>query len=98
MEVRPNKVYVIPSSAPDAGSLGDFPFGLTDHAEEAFQRSRDKAVLRLTESTLSKDADDFDDLLTEEIEAQLKDDSPEWLTEAVKALKNPKQRDEEPHP
>ena len=48
MEVRPNKVYVIPSSAPDAGSLGDFPFGLTDHAEEAFQRSRDKAVLRLT--------------------------------------------------
>ena len=50
-EVRPNSVYVIPCSAPDVSSLGDF-IGtcLPTTREEAFQRSRDKALLRLPDS------------------------------------------------
>ena len=44
----PNKVYVIPCSAPDVSSLCDFIGEIpSDYAPEAFQRSRDKALLRL---------------------------------------------------
>src|SRR6202034_4610801 len=58
--VTPKDVYVIPCSAPDVSALGDFPTDTpTDFAEEAFQRSRDKALLRLIDSTLTKDIDDF---------------------------------------
>jgi len=96
--VRPNAVYIVPTSAPGAEQLGDFPFGLTDHGDEAFQRSRDKAVLRLTESRLSNDADDFDDRLTEEIRSGLSEDSPDWLKHAIEYLANPKNRTEEQYP
>jgi CRISPR-associated endonuclease/helicase Cas3 len=97
-EIEPNNVYVIPCSAEGTESLGDFPFGLSDYAEEAFQRSRDKPLLRLTESKLDENDDDFEDLLFQEIQSQLKDDSPAWLKIAVEALTNPKRRDVEPHP
>ena len=97
-EIIPNDVYVISCSAEGAESLGDFPYGLIDYAEEAFQCSRDKAVLRLIDSPLTDDAEGFDILLTEQIQAQLKADSPEWLTKAVVELANPKRRDWERHP
>ncbi|MFL5245242.1 MAG: type I-U CRISPR-associated helicase/endonuclease Cas3 [Gemmataceae bacterium] len=98
-EITPNDLYVIPCSAQGTESLGDFPFGLTDYAEEAFQRSRDKAVLRLTESTLSEDEEDFDDQLKEQIQANLQDESPDWLKLAVAFLTDPKKaRTVEKHP
>ena len=97
--VTPSDVYVIPCSASDVSALADFPSDTpTDFAEEAFQRSRDKALLRLTESGLSEDADDFDNQLTEQIQAKLADDSPAWLKRAVGALANSEVRVVEPHP
>jgi CRISPR-associated endonuclease/helicase Cas3 len=96
--IKPDDVYVIPCSADGAEALGDFPFGLTDCAEEAFQRSRDQALLRLLNVKLSDEADEFDELLTARIQAVLKDDSPDWLKRAVAELTNPKRRDVEPHP
>ena len=61
-EVRPNRVYVIPCSAPDLSPLGDFigepP---SDYAEEAFQRSRDKAVPASARiDAIPEDAEDFE--------------------------------------
>jgi CRISPR-associated endonuclease/helicase Cas3 len=97
-DVTPNDVYVVPCSAPGTESLGDFPYGLIDYAEEAFQRSRDKPVLRLIDAPLREDADNFDGLLTEQIQRQLKEDSPDWMKCAVEALTNPKHRDVDPHP
>jgi CRISPR-associated endonuclease/helicase Cas3 len=97
-DVTPNGVFVLPCTAPGADLLGDFPFGLTDYAEQAFQRSRDKPVLRLPPSYLTRDADDFDDLLTGEIQDLANDDSPEWLKQATRALANPRRREVEAHP
>lgn len=97
-DVTPECVYVLPCDADGAGTLGDFPYGLTDYAEPAFQKSRDKAILRLNPSKLSEDAEEFDELLTEEINTRQTDDSPDWLRRAVAALVNPKKRDVEPHP
>lgn len=91
-------VYVVPCSADDANLLGDFPFGLTDYAEEAFQKSRDRALIRLLGSTLSNEADDFEASLTDEMEALVTNDSPQWLKRAVAAMQNAKQRESEPHP
>ena len=98
-DVTPNDLYLIPCDAPDVSALGDFPaLPPTDDAEEAFVRSRDKAILRLTASKLSGDADDFDDRLTEEIQARLVIDSPDWLKCAIEELAKPKRREVEPHP
>ncbi|VTS06208.1 type I-G CRISPR-associated helicase/endonuclease Cas3g [Tuwongella immobilis] len=95
--IHASAVYVIPISE-DARELGDFPYGLTDYAEEAFQRSCDKAVLYI-EKTIDKEADDFDDQLTEAILARITPaPTPEWLTRAVNALQNPRHRLEEKHP
>jgi CRISPR-associated endonuclease/helicase Cas3 len=97
--VTPNDVYVIPCSAPDVSALGDFlSESPTDLAEEAFQRSRDKALLRLVPLTLTEDADEFEEQLTAKIVAKLLDDSPGWLKQAVEALIEPKNREVEPHP
>jgi CRISPR-associated endonuclease/helicase Cas3 len=97
-EITPDNLYVIPCTAEGAATLGDFPFGLTDHAEEAFQRSRDKALLRLPGSTLSDDAEEFDALLTAEIQARLRANSPSWPDAASTDLLDARRRDVEPHP
>jgi CRISPR-associated endonuclease/helicase Cas3 len=97
-DVSPADTYVVPCSAVDAESLGDFPFGLVDHAQEAFQHSRDKAILRMRESKLSDDAETFVELLTAEIQALLTDEAPDWLRRAINSLSNPKQREVDPHP
>lgn len=102
-KINPNEVYVIPCSAEGAESLGDFPFGLTDYAEEAFQRSRDKALLRLPDLLIPEDTERAEAaiLVTEAIQAiedKLADDSPDWLKLAVASLKNPKTREVDRHP
>ncbi len=96
-EVRPNSTYVVPSDAPDAVRLGDFPFGLTDRAEEAFLRSRDKALVRLVGSALSEEGDDFDAALTAVVEARLAGEAG-WPEEAVEHLTDPRRREVAPHP
>jgi CRISPR-associated endonuclease/helicase Cas3 len=97
-QVTPEDLYVIPCSAQDTHQLGDFPYGLTDDAEQGYQRSRDKALLRLTESKLIEDDQDFDAALTGEIEGLLNANSPEWLKLAVNELVEPKGREVEAHP
>jgi CRISPR-associated endonuclease/helicase Cas3 len=49
-QVMPGDLYVLQiTSDADLSSLGDFPEGLpTDQGDEAFQRARDRVVLRLT--------------------------------------------------
>lgn len=97
--VTPNDVYVIPCSAPDVGTLGDFPADVpVDYAEEAFQRSRDTALLRLLDASLDDSDDGFEDQLTEDIQATLSDHSPAWLNRAVGDLTHPKNRYVERHP
>jgi CRISPR-associated endonuclease/helicase Cas3 len=102
-EATPNDVYVIPCSADEAQSLGDFPFGLTDYAQEAFLRSRDKALLRLPDLQIPDDTDGADAaaLVTEAIlavERTVTADSPDWLQLAVEALKSPDNREVDRHP
>lgn len=91
-------VYIVPTSAEGTANLGDFPYGLVDYAEEAFQRSRDKAVLRLTGLSLDENDDDFDSEMTTAIESQESENSPEWLKRAIQSLKNPKNREVSKHP
>ncbi|MFO0936994.1 MAG: type I-U CRISPR-associated helicase/endonuclease Cas3 [Gemmataceae bacterium] len=97
-DVISRPVYIIPTLNEAAAELGDFPFGLTDDAELAFQRSHDQALLRLPNSTLTIDDEEFDTKLTEEIEALRSDDTSPWLTRAVDHLLNPRLRDVDPHP
>lgn len=102
-EVKPNAVYVIPATAPDAASLGDFPYGLTDYSQEAFQRSRDKALLRLptTEFPEGTACDEAAALVTDALEAlrdSFTDQTPEWKRRAADALRDPKAREVDPHP
>jgi CRISPR-associated endonuclease/helicase Cas3 len=102
-EITPNDVYVVPSSAEGKESLGDFPFGLIDYAQEAFQRSRDKALLRLPdliipEGTGRAEAARLVDEALEAIEDKLTDNSPDWLRRALESLKTPNSRDVDLHP
>ena len=103
-EVRPNRLYVIPCSAPDVSSLGDFiEAAPSDYAEEAYQHSRDKALLRLPELNIPEDTDRAEavTLITGAIQAvedSLTADSPDWLRLAVAGLKSPNAREVDRHP
>jgi CRISPR-associated endonuclease/helicase Cas3 len=99
-DVTPDDVFVIPCSAEGVDSLGDFPFGLIDYAEEAFQKSRDKAVLRLTGLELDKDDADFESQLSDAVRAKIAADYPNWSAEIVDHLMSVKKRvvDEYPDP
>lgn len=97
-DVTANGVYVIPCST-GSSALGDFLSNVpADYAEQAFQKSRDKAALRLVDSKVNADTEDFDEAITAEIQSLLRKDSPEWLRIAVKALEVEKRREVEPHP
>jgi CRISPR-associated endonuclease/helicase Cas3 len=103
--VRPSRTYVLPCDAPDVNQLGDFHAGSpeeppADYAEEAFQKSRDRAFLRLPGLTISEDLDARDEerVVSEAIEARCGDNSPPWLARAVKALSNPKNQIVTRHP
>jgi CRISPR-associated endonuclease/helicase Cas3 len=95
-DVRPSGVFVIPCSK-EAEELGDFPYGLTDNSEEAFQRSRDRAALHIT-NNIDEQADDFDAQIKEAIQTRMTDPAPEWLARAVDALRDPRNRLNEKHP
>jgi CRISPR-associated endonuclease/helicase Cas3 len=100
-DVTPDDVYVIPSSAPDVSRLGDFyPTASepADLAEKAFQRSRDRALMRVPEFDVAEEDDDFDEQLTAEIRGRLVPESPDWLKQGVYTLANPRMREVEPHP
>jgi len=101
-DVSPHDTYIVPCTAEDAFKLGDFPFGLTDHAEEAFQRSRDKALIRIPGLAIDSEDEEFDDLISEALRAKLTEESPEWLTRAIDALtkkgRKKEQREIDPHP
>ena len=108
-EIRPGGVYVLPNDAPDLLDLGDFPDSSessqpdvpADLGDEAFLRSRDKAIVRLTGSTLSDEDGDFEEKLTNEIRAAI-DGHPDWpetaRRNACESLENSKTRTTEPHP
>jgi CRISPR-associated endonuclease/helicase Cas3 len=103
-EVAPNHVYVIPCASPDAAKLGDFVGEApSDDAEEAFQHSRDKALLRLRDLVIPEDAQrgEIAELISDavgKIENTLGPDSPQWLRIAVNALKAGKRCEVAPHP
>jgi CRISPR-associated endonuclease/helicase Cas3 len=102
-DVTPDDVYVIPCSEQGVEALGDFPFGLTDYAQEAFQRSHDKAILRLHDLNIPEDAGRAEAAIMvsdaiRAMEEKLTDDSPAWLRRAVDALKAAKNREVDPHP
>jgi CRISPR-associated endonuclease/helicase Cas3 len=102
--VRPNQAYVIPCSATDVSSLCDF-IGETpsDYAEQAFQRSRDKALLRLPDLNIPEGTGRVEaaTVVNEAIQAaedNLSDKSPGWLKLALASLKALKHREVDPHP
>ncbi|MFO0825917.1 MAG: CRISPR-associated endonuclease Cas3'' [Gemmataceae bacterium] len=98
-DVTPNDTYVLPCSAAGVVGLGDFPpEGLTDYAEEAFPRSRDKAVLRLPGLDINPESDDFESELSDAVAKQLQERFPHWKDAAVASLTKPKAREWEPYP
>ncbi|MHB1424685.1 MAG: type I-G CRISPR-associated helicase/endonuclease Cas3g [Gemmataceae bacterium] len=97
-KITPNDVYVIPSSAEGTESLGDFPFGMTDYAEEAFQRSRDKAVLRLPDLELDEEDEEFQTLLSDAVRAKIAVKHPEWSSDVIDHLTQEKKRFHDTYP
>jgi CRISPR-associated endonuclease/helicase Cas3 len=97
-EVAPDDVYIIPCAAEGAESLGDFPFGLTDYAEEAFQRSRDKGVLRLPGLELDENSADFEELLSDAVRIAIAAQHPDWPSDLVDHLVQKTKRIYDPYP
>jgi len=106
-ELSPGDLYVLPVTGPDVSDLGDFPaMPPTDYGDEAFQRSRDRAILRLTPTIrdiptlahLTMDDEAFDERLSDAIRSLLENEPPGWLSTAGKHLSKPKLRTIRPHP
>jgi CRISPR-associated endonuclease/helicase Cas3 len=90
--VQPGMTYVIPI-APGVEDLGDFPATMPhDAGDEAFQLSRDRAILRLEGLEFDADDDEFEARVTASIEAERGESAPEWLTRAVEHLSVAKNR------
>jgi CRISPR-associated endonuclease/helicase Cas3 len=55
-DIYPNRTYVVSITEPDVDCLGDFPPSARrlDYGDAAFQRSRDRAVLRLTPKVIDQ--------------------------------------------
>lgn len=102
-EINPNQLYVVPCSVPGARTLGDFPPSIEDYAEEAFQRSRDKALLRLFDLVIPEDASSAEEVAVVDgairaMEENLTAGSPDWKKRAVEWLKEDRKRDVDRHP
>ncbi len=78
--------------------LADLPDVLDDYGDEAFQKSRDKALLRLTVPDVSEEDDEFEAALTAAIDAPDTPDTPDWRRRAAAALADPKRRLVAKHP
>ena len=92
-DVTPNDTYVIACSAPGADGLGDFigtPPG--DYSEEAFRRSRDKALLRLPEFEATDDDEEFDAKLTAAVQAKVATAFPGWPATVLNSLTDARRR------
>ncbi|MDB5314032.1 MAG: CRISPR-associated helicase Cas3, subtype Dpsyc [Gemmataceae bacterium] len=112
-EIRPGDTLVLPTTAPGVNSLGDFlpgPDGqptVTDPGDEAYQRSRDKAILRCTpglrqlagipEFAEERDAE-FERAVSEALIALAESAPEEWVRRAAGYLANPRNRTVDPHP
>ena len=95
-QIRPERVYVVPCQADDVGTLADFiELPPRDYSELAFQKSRDRALLRFPDSTI--DPDD-DEALAALIETRLNNDSPDWEKRAVEFLTKTSGREWLPYP
>lgn len=98
-DVHPNQVYVIPCSSPGANSLGDFITDPpADYAEEAFQKSRDKALLRLKGLVLDEDDEEFETKLSDAIRAKIAQQFPVWSKRVIDSLTDRKRRTVERYP
>lgn len=103
-ELRPGDTLVVRVDVDSTAQqrlreLGDFPSGVpNDCGDEAFQRARDRAILRLLDVTLDSDSEDFEAQITSKIEEQETTVSPDWMKRAVQALKNSRDRDVVKHP
>lgn len=99
-DVWPTRTYVVRCQGADVHTLADFiALPPADYAEEAFQRSRDKALLRLAVTLTEEQSDEEQiELVSDAILARLMEGAPEWLKRAVKALEKPKARLVAKHP
>lgn len=99
--VRPGDLFVVPCRAAGVAELADFPDPSApppDYAEEAFQKSRDKALLRLTNPDLNENDDEFESKLSEAIRNRGVHDAPAWLRHAIDVLTDRKKRIVSKHP
>src|SRR5205823_3359976 len=79
--------------------LGDFTANPpADYAEEAFLKSRDKAVLRLAGLEMDGEDEDFEQKLSDAVRARLETDFPSWPDKARKHLLTRKLRLALSHP
>ncbi|MGC8540068.1 MAG: hypothetical protein ACP5QA_05485 [Phycisphaerae bacterium] len=105
---QPIGLYVVPIDADsNLQYLGDFPDSLPgDQGDEAFQKARDLAILRLTPTifnmqSLTKptaDDDNSQEQKITEITRSLRNDPREWVQRAAKSLENKSNRVVRPHP
>jgi CRISPR-associated endonuclease/helicase Cas3 len=97
-DVTPDDTYVIPCSTPGVRALGDFPTeAIADYAEEAFQRSRDKVLLRLPNLIISEEADKAEEAAAvadalDEFRASVTPDAPVWQKLAADHFADPNNR------
>lgn len=85
-------VRIDPSRNNSLQQLCDFPAGpdgeisISDCGDEAFVRSRDRAICRLPDLKLAGDEEDFDEQLSAAISSQLSSDAPDWKREIIQSL------------
>lgn len=99
-DLRPGDLLVAPTDVPGADLLGDFPNTTPDdQADIAFQRSRDRAIARLTPSNLSVDDEDLDNDLNAALDHLLIGIPRDCQrATALLELKHPRRREIKPHP
>ena len=108
LDNQPIGLYVVPITADsNLQYLGDFPGPLpTDQGDEAFQKARDIAILRLTPSILATpsmiewtpDDDEIqEECITDAIES-LKNDPRDWIQRAAESLAEKSNRIVRIHP
>jgi CRISPR-associated endonuclease/helicase Cas3 len=91
--VRPGETFVVRTTESGLEGLGDFPtLPPTDCGDEAFRRSRDKAIVRLQGLSLDDEDQGFEEELTKAISDRLPDDAPEPLRRAFTSLLDPDNR------
>lgn len=92
-QVLPNRTYVVSCTATNLAMLGDFPtLPPSDDSEQAFQVSRDRAILLFPNVKLRPDADDFELQIDELVASRNVDHSSDWLERAIDNLSDRRKR------